>query len=64
MYEQTISETWLDELDGNGDDLDIMDPDLGTLGETKGRTKVTRKEMTESEIGVSRNNDYVTICLK
>lgn len=55
MYEQTISDSWLDELDGDCDDLDIMDPELGADGETKDRTKVTRKEMTESEIGVSRS---------
>ena len=55
IYEQTFSESWLDELDGECDDpLDITDSALGADGATgKGRRAAERKEMTESEIGVS-----------
>ena len=49
VYEQTFSESWLDD-GGYDDDLDIMDP---ALGAEKGMTAAERKEMTESEIGVS-----------
>ena len=58
IYEQTFSESWLDELDGECDDPldDGMDSAhlLGADGTTsKGRRATERKEMTESEIGVS-----------
>jgi hypothetical protein len=62
IYEQTFSESWLDELDGGeecDDPLDDMDPSLDSGGAVdgpsgKGSRRVTeRKEMTESEIGVS-----------
>ena len=53
VYEQTFSESWLDEVDGDCEDFDIMDPALGADGGTKRKTAVERKEMTESEIGVS-----------
>ena len=59
IYEQTFSESWLDELDGECDDdpLDDMDPSLGGSDGPptgKGSRRITeRKEMTESEIGVS-----------
>ena len=54
IYEQTFSESWLDELDGECDDpLDIMDPSLRTDGAMGKGRRVERKEMTESEIGVS-----------
>ena len=52
VYEQTFSESWLDEGEYD-DDLDIMDPTLGGDGGVKGMTAAERKEMTESEIGVS-----------
>ena len=44
----------MDELDGEYDDpLDITDPSLGADGATSKGRRVERKEMTESEIGVS-----------
>ena len=45
-------------MDGDGEDFDIMDPALGADG--GGKTRL-RKEMTESEIGVSCKHVYICV---
>ena len=56
MYEQTWSESWLDELDGEesfGESLET-DPSSTNIGGGGGKRAVTReKKGTESDVAVS-----------